>query len=430
MGVKLFAFLGTGNYDETEYFFADESNGKNHKTKFTQEAIIKILEIPELEVIVFTTDKAYEKNWVPKDEGLRSRLENINAKFKNIMIPSGASNDEIWQIFNIVYENIEENDEIYVDITHSFRSIPIVFMSVLNHAKITKGCHVKRILYGAFESKTDNNRTPIFDLTLFDKITDWSLGVDQLISTGESAKFCLAAKETINPLKAQTKGKDELIKLTAKCAKTISDFYTDLKLSQGQSIQKSGVELKKVLSEIKELNKEERLEIKPFYNILKKIENQVSFFEEDNLVKNTLECAKLCVKFGQYQQAYTFLLENTINYFCIKAELDWRDLGDRRKVEKIISGKNPIIENKKTYGVGDKSKAKIKELQHLKDKLEFMTEDMTKYHYNLGQYRNTLNHAEFRKNTPAKKKIQDEINSFIGEFEKIFLEEGEQDHVL
>jgi hypothetical protein len=59
-----------------------------------------------------------------------------------------------------------------------------------------------------------------------------------------------------------------------------------------------------------------------------------------------------------------------------------------------------------------------------------MTEDMTKYHYNLGQYRNTLNHAEFRKNTPAKKKIQDEINSFIGEFEKIFLEEGEQDHVL
>ena len=41
--------------------FADESNGKNHKTKFTQEAIIKILEIPELEVIVFTTDKAYEK---------------------------------------------------------------------------------------------------------------------------------------------------------------------------------------------------------------------------------------------------------------------------------------------------------------------------------------------------------------------------------
>ena len=84
MGVKLFAFLGTGNNDETEYFFADESNGKNHKTKFTQEAIIKILEIPELEVIVFTTDKAYEKNWVPKDEGLRSRLENINAKFKNI----------------------------------------------------------------------------------------------------------------------------------------------------------------------------------------------------------------------------------------------------------------------------------------------------------------------------------------------------------
>lgn len=422
MGVKLFAFLGIVDYTETEYYLGDESIEKSYKTKFAQEAIVKILEIAELEVIVFTTDEAYKRNWIPKDEGLKSRLENANTKFKNVMIPSGKSNDEIWQIFDLVYKNIEANDEIYVDITHSLRSIPIVFMSVLNHAKITKECHIKRILYGAYEAKGDDNRTPIFDLTLFDKITDWSLGVGQLISTGESEKFCLAAKETINPLKAQTKGKDELINLTEKCAKIISDFYTDLKLTQGQSIQKNGVELKNVLSEIKELNKDERLEIKPFYNILEKIENQVSFFEEDNLINNTLECAKLCVKFGKYQQVYTFLLENVINYLCLKAELDCGNSDDRDKVDRIIKEKNPLIKSKKTYGEREISNAEEKEKQHLKDKLEFITEDMAKYHYDLGQYRNTLNHAGFRKDTPAKEKIQYKINSFMDKFEKFFLE--------
>lgn len=427
MGVKLFTFLGTNDYKETEYFFGDESSTKSYKSRFTQEAIVKTLEIPELEVIVFTTEEAYQKNWIPKDEGLKSKLENANVKCKNIMIPQGKTNEEIWQIFNLVYENIEENDEIYVDITHSLRSIPVVFMSVLNHAKITKGCHIKRILYGAYEAKEEDNRSPIFDLILFDKITDWSFGVDQLISTGESEKFCSAAEETLKPLKSQTQGKDELVSLTEKCAKKIKEFYTDLKLAQGKPIQKNGVELKNLLDEIKELNKDERLEIKPFYDILEKIENQVDFFEENNLVENILGCAKLCVKFGMYQQAYTFLLENIINYICLEAGLDWNKLKDRESVANVIGSKNLAVRKEKNYEKGQESgdketSDKETELQNLKDKLGFITEDIAKYYDKLGQYRNTLNHAGFRENPLSKKKVLDEINSFISEFEKLFLE--------
>ena len=86
-----------------------------------------------------------------------------------------------------------------------------------------------------------------------------------------------------------------------------------------------------MLSEIKKLNKEERL-IKPFYNILKKIENQVSFFEEDNHVKNTLECAKLCVNWSIPTSIYIFTKHYKLLLY--KSRVDWRDLGDRRKVRK------------------------------------------------------------------------------------------------
>jgi len=49
------------------------------------------------------------------------------------------------EIFTSVYSEIEFNDEIYVDVTHSLRNIPIIFMSVLNYAKVTKNCTIKGI---------------------------------------------------------------------------------------------------------------------------------------------------------------------------------------------------------------------------------------------------------------------------------------------
>ncbi len=413
MGIKLFAFLGTSNYKETEYFFDDGSKNliRTYKTPYIQEALAKLLDEPELEVIIFITEDANKKNWVSEDKvGLKNRLENINVKFKAVGIPNGKSNSEVWEIFKIVYDEIEENDRIYVDVTQSFRSIPIIFMSVLNHAKVAKKCDIRRILYGAYEASIDG-RAPIYDLTLFNQITEWSSGVEQLLSIGECDMFCSIVNKSIKPILAEAKGTDELINLTRECSNYIKEFYTDLKLCRAQSIQTDGKKLYEVLGEIKKQNTSQYRSVQPFFNLLEKIEIQVSFFNNNNIVDNTLECTKLCRDFGHYQQAYTFLLENIVNYICVKAELDWTQYGDeRKKAENIIRSKYLkgccITENEKMI---------------MENKLKDFTVEMAELHRNLGEVRNDLNHAEFRRDAISKKKIVNNLDLFIGRFINLYL---------
>ncbi len=412
MGIKLFAFLGTADYHETEYFFDDGLKDlRTYKTPYTQEALVEMLGEPELEVILFITEKADKENWEPDGKlGLKSRLERINSKYKAVRIPNGKSNDEIWEIFKIVYDEIDKKDTIYVDVTQSFRSIPIIFMSVLNHAKVVKECEIKRILYGAYEAAVDG-KAPIYDLTLFNQITEWSSGVEQLLSIGECDVFCSIVNKSIKPILAEAKGTDELINRTRECSKYIKEFYTDLKLCRAQSIQKHGKKLYELLSKIKALNKSQHVTVQPFFNLLEKIEIQVSFFNNNNIIDNTLECTKLCRDFGHYQQAYTFLLENIVNYVCVKADLDWTQYGaERKKAENIIRSKYV----KECSITGD-------EKMIIDNKLKDFTVEMAELHRNLGEVRNDLNHAEFRKGALPKKKIINNLDLFIGRFVDLYL---------
>lgn len=422
MAKKLFAFLGVGNkdgrYDEIEYCFTDKPE-EGYKTEYIQEALAKLLHESDLQITVYVTEKARNTHWEPKENiGLKIKLEKLNINCKAVDIPDGKTNNEIWEIFTKVYDEIEPHDEIYVDVTHSFRSIPIIFMSVLNYAKVTKSCDIKGIFYGAYEAK-ENGRAPIYDLTLFDQIAEWSSGVEQLLSTGECDMFCSTVERTLSPLLREAKGTDELIILIKKCTKCIKDFYTDLKLVRGKSIRDDGKELYKVLSRVKALNNEQHITIQPFFNILGRIEEQVSFFQNDNLIQIIFECVKLCEKFGQYQQAYTFLRENIVNYVCINLGLDWgKEKPDRLIAERTIN--TMIHKNNEDYS--DNEQADFEDINHmLKNDMDFITDDALKLFRDLVNFRNDLDHAEFREDNPSKDKIISKIDSFIERFEKHYI---------
>ncbi len=85
-------------------------------------------------------------------KGLRSCLEaiSVRASISNVDIPMGASEQEIWNIFNIVLDQIRENDFVVFDITHAFRSIPMLAIVILNYAKVIKNIRLTGIIR-AFE---------------------------------------------------------------------------------------------------------------------------------------------------------------------------------------------------------------------------------------------------------------------------------------
>ena len=89
----------------------------------------------------------------------------------------------MWDTFNKILDEINDDDQIIFDITHGFRSTPMQILVVLNYAKvIKKNVKIKGIYYGAFENRDNvTNIAPIFDLSNYDEILDWTAAADSFI---------------------------------------------------------------------------------------------------------------------------------------------------------------------------------------------------------------------------------------------------------
>lgn len=94
------------------------------------------------------------------------------------MIPIGANEEELWEIFKNIFETIGQEEELYIDITHSLRNIPIQLLAVISYARAIKNVTVNGIYYGAFEVGKFNEEgvkeAPILNLLTFLDILDWS----------------------------------------------------------------------------------------------------------------------------------------------------------------------------------------------------------------------------------------------------------------
>src|SRR5690606_7835290 len=103
---------------------------------------------------------SFNKNWIVNAYdhtrlGLRDELESLSKKkgfqVENIGIPEGHNEEELWEIFKTILDQLEEGDEIILDITHSFRYLPMLTFIIINYARIVKKCSLKAVYYGAFE---------------------------------------------------------------------------------------------------------------------------------------------------------------------------------------------------------------------------------------------------------------------------------------
>ena len=163
----LLSFLGTNNYVQTFY----ELKGQKYPqpVRFIQEALVKLVckdWTKNDHIYVFCTGGevgSYALNWKDggqknaktDDEkiGLESRLRAVceSVPFDHVEISEGFSSEEVWRIFQTIYDVIDDGDEIYLDITHAFRSIPLFSTVLMNYARYMKHTSVQAVYYGAFE---------------------------------------------------------------------------------------------------------------------------------------------------------------------------------------------------------------------------------------------------------------------------------------
>ena len=178
--LKALTFLGTGDYQQTTYIKHDDPT-KSCETNLFPEAVAELYEPDRL--IAFATEAVRSR----KAAELQRLEEKIGGKFGAIAIPNGNSEAQLWDIFQRCAEAVDRDDEIILDITHAFRSIPLLVFIVAGYLRQVKQVRLKHIIYGAFEARdTTTDRTPIFDLTPFVQLLDWTNAVNVFQNSGDA----------------------------------------------------------------------------------------------------------------------------------------------------------------------------------------------------------------------------------------------------
>ena len=361
-------------------------------------------------ILIFTTDGAYQANWlddghkdrdtgkIKKCMGLKRCIEKLNlqAKVQKKSIPDGKSEREIWEIFQIVYDELKSGDEVIFDITHAFRSIPMLAIVILNYAKTMKNVLLSGIYYGAFEVlgnpyearelPQEKRRAPILDLTAFDQLMEWSFAIDRFLGAGDAVNLRKLAEKDLGKVLHGAKNQEHSDAVIIKnIGKKLETFTKSVSTCRGPEISKSALYLKNEINKCQNLN---LLEVfKPLFN---RIKEKIEPFTGD-MVSDGIQAAKWCLEHNLIQQGFTILQEILITHFLIIAGEKPRNKKKRELTSQAITISSRKIEDKDWLKPASENRPFIKKML----KLIKQDKDAATVIDKLRPFRNDLNHAAF-----------------------------------
>jgi CRISPR-associated DxTHG motif protein len=121
-------------------------------------------------------------------------MEGLRPSVTRLDITAGFTENDIWSIFDSVYGALQDMDEIYLDVTHAFRSIPLFSIPLFNFAKFMKQTRLVAIYYGAFEAR-QNQIAPIVDLTSLVKLQATNVAASNFVDFGKVGSLNIAIDE-------------------------------------------------------------------------------------------------------------------------------------------------------------------------------------------------------------------------------------------
>jgi len=319
--MKLITTLGAGEYKPVTYRWNDHT----YETSFIQEAFVHWLK-PET-TYVLLTEGARETHWNNLCQRLQEHTQTVA-----IDIPDGKSEAELWEIFAAISKAVQEGDEIVFDITHGFRSLPMIAMLTIAYLKQVKGVKVQYVLYGAYEAR-DNQGAPVFDLTPFADLLDWLAAAKMFITTGDSSELGQLIQEIQNDAYRNRGAYGENLPRALKnFGAALAEVSHDLLLTRVPNLPKS-------VSNLIEKQKRASAEVSdwtpPLTLLLDKIATAYAPFQDDSL-STQAALIRWYFKHNHIMQAMTLAREWVVSYHLHKEGKDWRDPHEREWMEQLL----------------------------------------------------------------------------------------------
>ena len=217
----LISSIGAGNKNDGGYQTAVYGyNGKEIKTPFVSKALVEFFDIDKMFLLgtrgsiwdsVYAEfggkdtkiewqlyekkeeNRIYEDDLKIIEQQIDESLE-INGS-RCFLIEYGINEKELWENFRIylkILEYLKKDDEVYIDITHSFRSLALfgLVMTQFGHTIKEKKFKIAGILYGMLEYRKHNNAiVPIVDLKILYDLIEWMKAIENLTKYGNADKI-------------------------------------------------------------------------------------------------------------------------------------------------------------------------------------------------------------------------------------------------
>ncbi len=187
--MKLLTFLGTADYKETTYCL----NEHCYLTRYCPAALAHIFRPDSTLVVVTEAARAMHFDRLATEIASLTRLVPV-------FIPDGHSEADLWTIFDALTGQVDEKDTLIVDLTNGFRSLPFLSFLAVAYLRIAKRVDVKGVYYGAWDARDQEaNRTPVFNLTPFVTLLDWSIATDRFERFGDAGDLARLLRAEMPP---------------------------------------------------------------------------------------------------------------------------------------------------------------------------------------------------------------------------------------
>ncbi len=183
MGRKVFlSFLGIGPQDGYKKVVYSINGQELSETKFVQAAEIKYHGQDFFDKIIIACTKT------SKDKYFNELNNALKGSAEEIEISENLDPASQWEGFEKIIGKFLPNDELYLDLTHGFRSVPIMFSIAVNFLQQIKNIELKAAYYGAHDQ---GNR--IIDFKDFFALNLWADAVSRLVENADAKKLAAVA---------------------------------------------------------------------------------------------------------------------------------------------------------------------------------------------------------------------------------------------
>lgn len=239
---------------------------------------------------------------------------------KVILIKYGLNEDEIKVNTDIILglqQYLRSGDELIVDVTHSFRSLPLFMMNLLIYLKNVsqKKISITHIHYGMLDISRELGYAPIIDLNSMMEVNDWITGAYSFSEFGNAYKISKLVE-------SEDKGVSTLLQ----------EFSNLMNLNHLHAIQK----ISQRLGSIKNKSYATRLPELTINPIVQSFINQFNV-NDDNHSLFQLKVARWQLDHRKYAQAMLTAQESMITYVCEQNKLEWDNFDNREEAKALLS---------------------------------------------------------------------------------------------